>query len=109
MTRALALALSSLLALTACAPDPCARRCANDPEPSSSNVSQCRDVQARISAATGPCAVELRAATSCLNVNTACNASGRAELDANACSTQTNALVQCCLANLGRAPACAVR
>ncbi len=103
------LALSLLFALAACAPDPCARRCANDPEPSATSVSQCRDVQARISAATGPCAAELRIATSCLNASATCNASGQSTLDTSACSSQTTALAQCCLMNLGRASACTVR
>jgi hypothetical protein len=95
--------------LGACAPDPCSRRCPNDPEPDSVAVTRCRDTQSRINGATGPCATELRAFRDCTNGNTVCNSSGRAEFVTGTCSTQTSALAECCLRNIGQAPACLLR
>lgn len=97
------------LLLGACAPDPCAKRCANDPEPDNVTVTRCRDTQSRINTATGPCATEIRAARDCINVNTVCNSGGRSEYVAGTCDRQNSAVVECCLRNIGQAPACALR
>jgi hypothetical protein len=101
------LSLTALLA--ACAPDPCSKRCPNDTEPSATDTARCRDTQSRINSASGPCANEIRTLNACVNNNTVCNSSGRSEFASGTCSSQTSAVAECCLRNIGQAPACALR
>lgn len=108
--RSVSLALSfvlSSLALVACAPDPCAQRCPNDPMPTQTSTANCRAVQNNINTATGNCADEIRQASACLNANTFCDSNGRSSTATTPCNSKVSAVVECCVRNLGRAPACA--
>ncbi|MDP3274755.1 MAG: hypothetical protein Q8Q09_06125 [Deltaproteobacteria bacterium] len=104
----LVLVASVLLWIAGCA-DPCGRRCPNDPERSASETASCRDTQSRIASATGLCANEVRAANACSTTGYVCNSSGRSEAIAGRCDSQLGAAVECCIRNIGRAPACALR
>lgn len=102
----LSLLLSSA-SLVACAPDPCAQRCPNDPRPTQTDMANCRAVQDNINTATGNCADEIRQANACINANTFCDSNGRSSTATTPCNAKTSAAVECCVRNIGRAPACA--
>lgn len=104
MKKIASLVLSSLL-MVACA-DPCGQRCPNDPTPTQTDMANCRAVQNNINTATGPCADEIRAANNCRNANTFCNSRGESETATTPCNSANSAAVECCVRNIGRAPAC---
>jgi hypothetical protein len=97
----------SWASLVACAPDPCVQRCPNDPRPTPTETANCRAVQNNINTATGPCAEEIRQANLCLIVNTYCDSNGRSSTATAPCNDKTSAALECCVRNIGRAPACA--